>query len=82
MGVQLNTQNYILDLRESGMISTTELARHFGLSCLPATFIVNTLGIRPALVVRSGQAYYWNSDQVNQIRNALIAHLLKIDVKA
>jgi hypothetical protein len=71
------TPNYITSLREDGMCSTAELAQKLGLPGLQATWIINTLQVRPRIVIRQGAAMYWGAEQVADVRRALIAHLLK-----
>ena len=67
----------IVDLREEGFMSTSEMGRQLAIgAALPATFIINQLGVKPRVVLNGGNAMYWTPDQLRQVRRALVMRLL------
>lgn len=71
-------ENETTQLAEFDLYSTTQMSREIGLPInLPASWIVQQLGIKPQHVLRGGAAIYWHREQFKQIRRGLIQYLIK-----
>lgn len=72
----------IVDLRESGYLSTTELCRQLAIGAgIPASFIISQLDIKPRVIVNRN-AMYWAPEQLSEIRRALILRLLTAEFQS
>lgn len=70
-------QDKTIDLKAAGYMSTGVMCAKLGLavSALPASWIVNELGIRPRMNAPTGVGFYWAPEQVGAVRTALISWL-------